>query len=66
VSLINAPAVRPGELYRFTNPTPTHRFIGILDEKRIPKGIIIYATNMTPSANKVSFVWMRCRSVGQE
>ncbi|KDE09397.1 DNA-directed RNA polymerase I, II, and III subunit RPABC1 [Microbotryum lychnidis-dioicae p1A1 Lamole] len=29
------------------------KFIGILEEQAIGKGIIIYKTNMTPSANKV-------------
>ena len=29
------------------------RFITILEEQKIPRGIIIFKTNMTPSANKV-------------
>lgn len=37
------------------------RFIGVLEDQKIDKGILIYKTNMTPSANKVRPPFPACR-----
>lgn len=34
-------------------PSISHRFLGVLDERKIENGILIYNNAMTPSANKV-------------
>lgn len=40
----------------------SHRFIDILESQKFPRGILIYKTSMTPSANKVRPVFPSSRN----